>query len=234
MALAEDIVFVGQLIDAYGVEVDRMGVAATRPEGSGVPAAMQVGEVNADGWAEWRVMPSTLSEAELTEFENKFRMQLPPIFRAYLLARFHMFDQVTSRRYDQLILMSDTPAGKPFAPMLLLLKTWGPMIDAGFIPFAEWGDSWGPMCFDTERRAPDGDCPVVWMDHEALASLSDEQWRMRKKVLPLAQPLYESCRELLLDVFSPETDKGTGGSEGEPPEPPVRKSWAARIAKFFR
>jgi hypothetical protein len=201
MPLAQDIAFVRQLIDAYAVEADRRAVASRKPQDSGVPGAMQVGQIDADGWVEWRVLPSTLSEVEVTEFENKFGIHLPPLFRAYLLARFHLFDQVTSRRHDQLILMTDTPAGKPLAPLLQLVSAWRPLIDSGFIPFAEWGDGWGPMCFDAERRASDGDCPIVWMDHEILAPMGEERCRMRKNVLPLAQPLYETFREFLIDVF---------------------------------
>ncbi len=234
MRLDEDIEFVGQLIDAYAAEADRRGVASKRPQDSGVPAAMQVGRIDAEGWVEWRVLPSTVSEAEVSELENKFGIQLPPIFRAYLMARFHLFDQVTSRQYDQLILMTDTPAGKPFAPLLLLLSAWRPLITAGFVPFAEWGDGWGPMCFDTGCRGSDGDCPVVWMDHEILAPLGEEKCRTRKEVLPSAQPLYESCRELLIDVFGRAANKTTGANAGGPPRLPIRKRWAARIAQFWR
>lgn len=201
MPLPEDIAFVGQLIDTYAVEADRRSVASRKPQDSGVPAAMQVGQIDTWGWVEWRVLPSTLSEDEVTELENKFGIHLPPLFRAYLLARFHLFDQVTSRLHDQLILMTDTPAGNPLAPLLQLLTAWRPLIDSGFIPFAEWGDGWGPMCFDTERRALDGDCPIVWMDHEGLAQLGEEHCRMRKKVLPLTQPLYETFRQFVTDVF---------------------------------
>lgn len=206
MAFADDNAWIGQLLDAYAAAAApelRNGVASKSPYDSGVPAAMQVGQINAEGWVEWRVLPSTLTEAEITKLENKFGIHLPPVFRVYLLARFHLFDQVTSRRHDQLIQMTDTPAGKPLAPLLHLLSAWQPLIDAGFIPFAEWGDGWGPMCFDTDRRAQDGDCPIVWMDHEILASLTEQQCRMRKKVLPLAQPLYKTFRELLTDVFGP-------------------------------
>ncbi len=234
MPLAEDIVWVGQLIDAYAVDADRRGVASKKPQDSGVPAAMQVGPVDADGWVEWRVLPSTLSEAEVSGLEKEFGIQLPPLFRAYLLARFHLFDQLTSRRHDQLILMPDIPAGKPLAPLLNSMSAWRPLKDAGFIPFAEWGDGWGPMCFDTARRAPDGDCPVVWMDHEVLVPLGEERMGIRGKVLPLAQPLYESCRELLIDVFGQAANKGTGANAGGPHQPPIRRSWAARIARFFR
>jgi hypothetical protein len=233
MALTEDIAWVGSLIDAYAVGADRMGVASNSPGGSGVPPAMQVGQVDAEGWVEWRVLPSTLSEADLLELETKFRMHLPPLFRAYLLARLHMFDQVTSRRYDQLILMTDTPAGKPLAPLLRQLSAWRPLIDAGFIPFAEWGDGWGPMCFDTSRRVPDGDCPVIWMDHEVLVPLGKERWRIRETVLPLAQPLYDSFRDLLLDVFGGAT-KLPGADASEPPRNSTRARLAARILQFWR
>ena len=104
----EDITFVGQLLDAYAVDAWRMHVAAEDPEDGGVPPQMQVGEVYADGWVEWRVLPSTLNEADVTDVENEFGVQFPPLFTAYLLARFHLFDQVRSRRYDQQILMTDT------------------------------------------------------------------------------------------------------------------------------
>src|SRR2546422_9633751 len=111
MALSEDIAWVGQVLDTYAADDPRRGVASKSPQDSGVPVEMQVGQVDADGWVEWRVLPSTLSEADVTQLEKRFGIQLPPLFRAYLLARFHLFDQVTSHRHDQLILMTVTPAG---------------------------------------------------------------------------------------------------------------------------
>lgn len=201
MAVKEDIAFVGELLDAYAVNAWRMGVATAGPRRFCVPPEMQVGEVNAEGWVEWRVLPSTLNEADVTAVEQEFGVQFPPLFQAYLLSRFHLFHQVRSRRYNQQILMTDTPAGMPLEPLRNLMSSWRSLIDAEFIPFAEWGDGWGPMCFDSARRGADGDCPVVWMDHEALISLESEQCRQRASVLPLAQLLYESCRQFLTDVF---------------------------------
>jgi hypothetical protein len=149
MAIAEDVAFVGQLLDAYAVDAWRRGVAANNPTGAGVPPEMQVGEVDAYGWVEWRVLPSILTEADVAAVEREFGVQFPPLFRAYLLARFQLFDQVKSRRYDQQILMTPVPAGKPLKQLRQLMSAWRPLIEAGFIPFAEWGDSWGPMCFDS-------------------------------------------------------------------------------------
>jgi len=233
MPLAEDIAFVGQLIDAYAVDADRKGVASKKPDGSGVPVEMQVGQIDAHGWVEWRVLPSTLTGAEVAELENKFGIYLPPLFRAYLLARFHLFDQLASRRHDELILMADTPARKPLAPLVQLLTAWRPLIGAGYIPFAEWGDGYGPMCFDTHRRAADGDCPIIWMDHELLAPLSEERCRKRQEISRLAQPLYDSYRELLADIFANPADKLPGKDADSPAPTPIRLSWAARIARFW-
>jgi hypothetical protein len=201
MATADDSAFVGQLLDAYAIDAWRMSVAANDPTDSGAPPEMQVGEVDADGWVEWRILPSTLKDGDVSGLENEFGVKFPPVFRAYLLARFQLFDQVRSRRYDQQIFMTDTPAGKPLNPLRELMTTWRPLIDAGFVPFAQWGDGWGPMCFDAVQRRAEGDCPVVWMDHEALIPLGPDRIRRREAVAPLVQPLYDSCREFLVDVF---------------------------------
>lgn len=201
MAVSNDSVFVGQLLDEYAIDAWRMGVAAEDPADAGVRPAMQLGEVNAEGWVRWGVLPSTLKERDVVALENEFGVQFPPVFRAYLLARFQLFDQVRSRRYDQQIFITDTPEGKPLKPLRELLKAWRPLVDAGFVPFAQWGDGWGPMCFDGLQRRADGECPIVWMDHEALVPLGPEVCRRREVVAPLVQPLFDSCRELLLDVF---------------------------------
>lgn len=193
--------FVGRLLDAYAVDACRMGCAQEDPADGGVPPEMQVGTANAEGWVEWRVLPSSLEEAELAAFEAEFGVELPPVFRAYLLARFHLFHQVHSRRHDQLVLITDTPAGAPLQPLRDMFEAWQPLTAAGLIPFADWGDGWGPMCFDAGQRQRDGDCPVVWLDHEALVSLGPNNCRQRELVLSVAQPLYDSGRAFLLDVF---------------------------------
>jgi hypothetical protein len=198
---AEDSAFVGQLLDEYAIKGWRMGVAADGQMDTGVPPAMQVGEVNAEGWVEWRMLPSNVTEAEVAALENEFAVLFPPMIRAYLRARFQLFDQVRSRRYDQQILMTDTPAGKPLISLRRLMQSWRPLIDAGYVPFAQWGDGWGPMCFDAAQRRENGECPVVWMDHEALVPLGPKECQRREIVAPLVQPLYDSCREFLLDVF---------------------------------
>jgi len=201
LAAEDDLAFVGQLLDTYAQHAWRKDVAAEAADDRGVPQPMQVGEVDEEGWVEWRVLPSTLKYVDVEAIETEFGIEFPPIFRAYLISRFHLFHEVTSRRHDQQLFIPATPAVNPLGQLKALMNAWRPLIDAEYIPIADWGDGWGPICFDSANRAPDGDCPIVWMDHELLIPLGKEKCRQREQISLLAQPLYESSRELLVDVF---------------------------------
>ena len=61
MAVSEDTALVGLLLDAYAADAWLTGVAAETPEDGGVPTEMQVGEVDAEGWVRWRILPLTLT-----------------------------------------------------------------------------------------------------------------------------------------------------------------------------
>jgi hypothetical protein len=165
-------------------------------------------DVDLEGWALWKIIPSTLSEADVVALEVEFSVRFPPLFRAYLLAAFHLFNQVHSRKHilsngsGQLILNTPVPSDQPLEPLRSLINAWRPVDSAGYVAFAQWGDGWGAMCFDMSNRHPDGDCPVVWIDHEPLVSLDPSSLSDRKMLLPLAQPLYDSYRECFDDMFS--------------------------------
>jgi hypothetical protein len=208
MGLAEDIAEVGRLLDAHVARVPP-GVVAGRhvaledPEDHGVPPDMQVGEVDEEGWVDWRMIPSTLRESDVAAVEREFGVAFPPLFRAYLLARHHLFDGFHSRRHDQLVSLPELPSHAPLRRLRNELKGSGPLVAAGLIAFGVWGDGWGPVCFDDHARAADGDCPVVWADHEELTTLGEERCRVRAEVQPLLEPLYGSFREMLADLFGP-------------------------------
>lgn len=186
MPVAEDSAFIGQLLDAYAVDAWRRGVAANALEDGGVPPEMQVGEVDAEGWVEWRVLPSTLTEADVAAVEKQFGVQFPPLFRAYLLARFQLFDQVQSRRYNQQVFMTDTPAGKPLKPLRDLMSSWRPLIDAGFIPFAQWGMA-GDQCALTAQS----ETPMVSV--LSFGWTTRRSFRMGQKNAGCARPSYPWC-----------------------------------------
>jgi hypothetical protein len=201
MGLSEDKTYVAALLDAFPAGRSLVAVAADDAEDEGAPPEMWAGAVDSDGCVEWRLLPSSLVEPDVAAIEADFRVQFPPLFRAYLLARLHLFSDFRSRNSGYTVRVPPMPAGQPLGPLRELMHAWQPLIDAGLVPFAELGDGYGPVCFDTTGRAADGDCPVVFLDHEPLVTLGSELCRQRAAVLPHLQPLYGSYREFLNDVL---------------------------------
>lgn len=189
--------FVATLLETYAARAWCKTVA----DDGEPPLEMRIGEPDAEGWVERRMLPSTLRFEDVGQVEQDFDIRFPPVYAAYLVSRFHLFDQVSSARYDQQVLLPRLPSHRPFEELRQLLSAWQPLIESGLIPFAQWGDGWGPMCFDDRGRGADGDCPVVWLDHESLHALGTENSRSRDAISPLLQPLYDGTREFLLDVF---------------------------------
>jgi hypothetical protein len=190
---------IGRLIDDYAARADPdllMSVASRKETDHAVPPQMWDGQPDAHGWVKWKVMPSTLTLADVTSLESELGVSFPPSFRAYLMARFHCFDDMQSALHDQQVMFPDVRTRDPFRNLRLLHKAWPALPRAGLVAFGEWGDGWGPMCFDTRRRDQDGESPIVWLDHELLTGVTE------KELNGLVQPLYASFEELLEDVFS--------------------------------
>ena len=181
MGLAEDVAEIGRLIDTF--DARHPFAAVFEPDDENTP----------------RVFPSTLTEQALFAGERELGVQFPPGFRAYLLARCHPFDQLQPRHCpDQIVFWRAVYSDDPLRGVRWEINDWRALLGAGYIPFAQWGDGWGPMCFDTARRAPDGECPVVWMDHELLHG----PLHQRSHVEPLARPLYANSRDMIFDLFA--------------------------------
>jgi len=163
-------------------------------EASGVPRDMEAGPISVEGWVAWRMLPSTVTEDEVELIERR-TSRLPPLFQAYLVSRFHLFDQIQvgSDSY----LFPALPSDAPLRELQWRLAAWESLLNAGFVPFAEYHNGWGPVCFDRERRRDDGDCPVVWFDHEALHGLPEQRVGDRDTLESLAQPLYPGFREMI-------------------------------------
>jgi hypothetical protein len=113
---------------------------------------MHAGPIDQYGWVEWRMLPSTLTERDVAAVEREFGIEFPPLFRAFLLARFHLFGQVASRKYDQGIFMPDLPANRPLAPLRDLLAAWAVLINAQYIPIRRMGRRLEPNVF--RHRSP--------------------------------------------------------------------------------
>lgn len=192
----------GRRIDAYLEGLPpaiRRNVAASYEGGPGVPRALWVGEPDEWGWVETRALPSTVSDAELDGLEAEYDLRLPPSLRAYFQARLLAHDQVHARRHGhQLILL---PSLLPPDPLEWFRPPDEVLLPAGLLSFASWGDGWGPLCFDLRAQGPDGECPILWIDHEHLARLDSGQLVDRAVLAPFERRVYASGWELWEDVF---------------------------------
>ena len=115
-------------------------------------------------WLGWRPIPSTVTDSVLHALEHETGLAFPPLYRDFL-------------QYQHFVTL--TEAGVRFEPHLCndwqerlrsaYFRSWprNRIIDVGLLPFGSeaWMDA-GSVCFDTSRRRGDGDCPVVFWDHE--------------------------------------------------------------------
>lgn len=203
MALADDIAEYARLIDEYDQVQPAFHVVAERRGIEWPPPEMRVRVLDTPDWVECRVLPSSLNLGDVLVFERELGIELPSAYRAYLLARYHLHDQLRATRHeDQQIFWTPVPSHDSLEPLRKHVRDWGVLLGAGYVPFAEWGDGWGPMCFDTRQRDSDGECPVVWLDHELLFRVGVERCSVRENIESLARPLYPTSREMILDVFS--------------------------------
>lgn len=201
MLAEEATAHIAGLIDRFAASCGPfVGIASGDDEDYGAPPEMQVSPVDPAGWVEWSVRPSVVTAADLRAIEMDHRFAIPSHLQGYLRSRSHLFDQVHSREHGQLVLLTPVPTRRPLQPFARLLEGWEPLLRAGYVPFAEWGDGWGPVCIDIgEASAEVDDGPIVWFDHEVLFTLGEVL--SRGEVSPHAIPLHPSFLAFLEDVF---------------------------------
>ena len=159
-----------------------------------VPPAMSDGEIDSEGWVTWKVIDSSVSEADLNAIEREFGFTLPPYFAGYLRACCHLLDQVHCRSFDeQQVLMPSCPSDAPLAKLHQTLTALQPLINARYVPFAEWGDGWGPVCMDVTTSSNEtDDYPIVWFDHEEILPMGEDG---------CAQPLFPSFKAMFMEIY---------------------------------
>lgn len=158
-----------------------------------------------DEWKFWKPVLSTITEEEITALESRLKAAFPPGFRA-LLQAYHLVSWTSAG-------MSDGAGGFVGGCMSFTLpaltttsrltelerhaaEDWGPLIAAGYLPFAIGEDGQGPICFDVHQRDDDGDCPVIWILHDDLFELGAEGTGVREKVEPHVRQIADSFEDV--------------------------------------
>jgi hypothetical protein len=135
-----------------------------------------------DDWVGWKPISSTVTDSDLNALEHETGLAFPPLYRDFL--QYQHFAALTEQ-------------GVRFEPHLCdewrgilrkaYFRSWPRerILDLGLLPFGDEAlmDA-GPVCFDTRRRVADGDCPIVFWDHE---------WVGTKKEV---QQMFSGCRKM--------------------------------------
>lgn len=171
---------VTEFVDSAIAQLRRRGLMSSPGK---LPEAMQDSSIPpSHGWVGWRPIPSTVLDGDLDLLERETGLAFPPLYRDFL-------------KYQHFVGLTET--GVRFEPHLshdwretlrnAYFNSWprDRILDVGLLPFGDEAHmDAGPVCFDTRHRAGDGDCPVVFWDHE---------WVGTKKEV---QPMFSSCYKM--------------------------------------
>lgn len=129
-----------------------------------VPEAMQDPSIPSSGdWIGWKPVPSTVTGADLDSLENETGLRYPPLYRDLLqYLHFEGLTEVGLRFVSHWI-------GRWREELRDTYRAYSQdgVIECGLLPFgAETLMDAGPVCFDTRHRMDNGDCPIVFWDHD--------------------------------------------------------------------
>ena len=133
-------------------------------------------------WVGWKPIPSTVTDADLDSLERETGLAFPPLYRDFLQYRHFVRLTEAGVRFERHLCHEwRERLRKAYFQSWLRER----ILDVGLLPFgAEALMDAGPVCFDTRRRLPDGDCPVVIWDHEWVDTARE------------VRPMFSSCRKM--------------------------------------
>lgn len=135
----------------------------------GLPKAMLDSTIAPENdWVGWKAIPSTVTATDLDTLEKEIGLAFPPLYRKFL--GYRHFLALTEVGVSFTRHLSDS-WGNELRKSYFYSWDQSRILDIGLIPFgSESLMDAGPVCFDTRRRNSDGDCPVVFWDHEWVGS----------------------------------------------------------------
>lgn len=103
------------------------------------------------------------------KLEQKYKINLPEIFKEYLMTYSYDFTELLGvvlcfdgELNEQYIELLNIPQENPLKSLqayiegicdtaMELYADETLFLSQGYIPFADWGAGWGPLCFDTKK-----------------------------------------------------------------------------------
>ncbi len=158
-------------VDAAIAQLRRQNLMCTPGK---LPDAMRDDSIApSEGWIGWRPIPSTVTDEDLNSLEQETGLAFPPLYRDLL--KYQHFVELTERGVG---FERHLPNKWMHTLRTAYFSSWPRerILDVGLLPFGNerFVDA-GPVCFDTRQRAADGDCPVVFWDHEWVGTKKEIQ-----------------------------------------------------------
>jgi len=193
MTKEENIKFMKQFFEEYYEKQKAIGDALV--SGVGIPEEMVAYEsATSKGWAVWKLIPSTVKDEDIKELEDKWGIEFPECFKAFLTTYHHSFDGLLGRNVIH----------KPFKTLEF---AFNPNLTAnGYLPFGWDSDNYYIRCIDLSNAPHDEKCPVVQIDHEILFDLGDEyedglipKEEIEQEIEQVADNFYDYLKAILND-----------------------------------
>lgn len=128
------------------------------------------GEDPNEEWQRWKLIPSTVSDKEISELENQIGVAFPEILKIFLTTYFHLFDGPVGRHsIDE--------------PFLAVEEAWNPiLVKAGYLPFAWDEEGYFIRCIDLANMPDEEACKICQIDHEVLFDFDEDSEASREEV----------------------------------------------------
>jgi SMI1/KNR4 family protein SUKH-1 len=169
-------------------------------------------------WIGWKAIPSTVTDLQLDALEEDLELRYPPLYRDFL--QFKHFYELGS-----LVRFVEHPVDAWEKNLREAYQAWVPqrIVGIGLIPFGdETMMDAGPVCFDTRSRSADGDCPVLFWDHEWVG--------MDKEI----QPMFSSSAAMFKCLsFAVESDLGFTYHDSRTDDPATLPPKKALMRQFL-
>ena len=128
---------------------------------------LSFGEFSDDKLKRWRPVRCQIGRSAIDDFYKACPHRLPPLYEELVLG--YRWARVDLGRFRLLA----NPPGAELNGILSQMRRdkalWKELTAKGYVQFGMASDlNYDPVCFDTSRRQPDGDCRVVQLDHEEI------------------------------------------------------------------
>lgn len=175
----------------YGKLADTAPILLKLPD---LPEEMLDGAEDDEGWGVWKLIPSTVTDADIAAEEKSVGLKFPNILKAFIGTYHHGFEPPVGRNF-------------PDEPFETLDNAFNPHLAAnGYLPFSWDAGGYYILCIDLNANEDGDRCPVVQFGHEELFDMmydcEDKGEEIPKKRLEeLAENVADSFVDFLNAVY---------------------------------